>query len=379
MPSLEMQKERMDQKQLELKIKTLVTHESHIETELIKLQNEVKQIYYDDFKEIRKLQFTLVHNMRYLSRKNWRMRILQDYMDKMKLSVDLAYGGEIGMSDSADFMASVQIKGSTPVKFQCIEHDHDHFFVKMYFDTGSYTSADRSMRNDTTSLLQTMSHLFLVSEHYLDGSPLSMAEVRVIGGITDDCLILVHITLYSYKVINSGNISCVMHGKGRVSFSMERGEMFHMEPRDYCRNKCVEVGYRGFSNKYKNLPSQPSVQPSALQHFFQDYDRDNVPAPAPVLERAHQVAHDVLSADLRENEDLLTQLNAAQTEEPISKIGSYMGYVGVLISAVITIVLVLLCIRCRKKGKAGGGVIVQNIEMRRIRDRDDCPDESEEH
>ena len=93
---LELQKEKLDQKQLELKIKTVVTHESHIETELIKLQNEVKKIYYDDFKEICKLQFTITHNMRYLSRKQWRMRILQEYIDKMKVAVNLAYGGGDG-------------------------------------------------------------------------------------------------------------------------------------------------------------------------------------------------------------------------------------------------------------------------------------------
>ena len=90
------------------------------------------KIYYEDFKQIRKLEFTIVHNMRYLSRKNWRMRMLTEYMEKMKLAVDLAYGGSIGMSSSADLMASVQMKGSSPIQYHGIEHDDDHFYVRMY-------------------------------------------------------------------------------------------------------------------------------------------------------------------------------------------------------------------------------------------------------
>ena len=344
----ELQKEKMEEKQLEAKVKSIITHETHMQTELSRLEEEVKKIYYDDFKEIRKLQFAVMHNMRYLSRKSWRMRILQEYMEKMRIAIELAFGGEIGMSESADVMADAQIKGSSRVKFLTIEHDADHFFVKMYFDVGTFTTVDKSCKNDSTCLLQTTSRLYLVSEHFLDGTPISMAEVRVIRALSENCLTLVHLTLYSYKTIVSGNLTCYIFGKGKILYQLNRGDMLHIESRDFCRNECIEVGYKGYNNKKKNLPTQPTVQPAALQHFLTDVDLDNVPSPMLAMEKAHQVAHDMLNNDIRENEDLLEQLNAPQLDEPISTVGKYVGFVGAALSLVIVIVALILCFKCRK-------------------------------
>jgi len=49
-----------------------------MEKEIIALQDELKKIYYDDMKMIRKLEWNMIHTIRYLSRKSWRMEILSD-------------------------------------------------------------------------------------------------------------------------------------------------------------------------------------------------------------------------------------------------------------------------------------------------------------
>jgi hypothetical protein len=141
--------------------------------------------------------------------------------------------------------------------------------------------------------------------------------------------------------------------------------MLHIESRDYCRNECIEVGYKGYNNKKKNLPTQPTVQPSALQHFLKDVDLDSMPSPMLAMEKAHQVAHDMLNNDIRENEDLLEQLSAPQLDEPISTVGKYAGFVGAALSLVIVITALILCFKCRKGNSNNHKP--QNFELKRFR------------
>jgi hypothetical protein len=324
-----------------------------MDEEIIKLQAEMTKLYYEDYKAIRKLQFDMLHNSRYQSRKNFRMLLLNDYMAKMTLAIDIAFGGEAGMSASSELMAAIGIKGSTAVKFQQLDHDHDNFYSKMYFDTGSLTPTDRTKRNDSTVLLQTKTRLYLVSSQFLPGAALSMAEVRVVKGITADCSLMVHVNLNSYKVIHPGNLTCFIHGQGKVIYNLEEGDTLHLEGRDHCKNPCIEIGYRGYVNKHKNLPPQPPSQPVVLQHFFYDLDPEVVPAPMKVLEKAHQVSHDVLSVEIRENEAMLQQIRDKEVEvDTFSQVGVYTGYAGAAMSILIVIVLIGLCIKCRKKKTA---------------------------
>ncbi len=106
-----------------------------MEQEIIALQDELKKIYYEDMKLIRKLEWNLVHNSRYFSRKSWRMEILTDYMASMQIAIDLAFGGEIGMSESARIMATAGVKGATKIRFFNIEHDFDNYHNKDNFIT----------------------------------------------------------------------------------------------------------------------------------------------------------------------------------------------------------------------------------------------------
>jgi hypothetical protein len=369
-----MLKEREDERQLEIKVKSIITHETHLQTEMIKIQNEMQRAYYADTKAIKKLQFTVLHNSRYWSRKSWRIQVLNEYMASMKVAVNLAYGGQIDMYAAAEIHANLGMKGASPIKYQALEHDNDHFYLKMYFDIGAYTSFDRTYRNDSSSLIQTVSRLYLVSDRFIDGSPLSMAEVRVVKGIKEGCLTMIHITLYSYKVLTTGNITCFLFGKGRILYNMEKGDVLHLEGRDYCRNECIEVGFRGYTNRHKDLPVQPTVQPATLKQFFAETDLENMPSPMNMLEKAHQVSHDMLAADIRENEDLLMQLNTAPLE-PFSQAGTYAGYVGALISVVLCIVFIGMCIQCKKRKKNKN--LVKMKTFREIRDNDKEEEEEE--
>ena len=344
-----MEKEKADEQQLVGKIKSVLLHETHMESELIKLQNEMKQIYYDDFKAIRKLNFNMLHNARYTSRKNFRMMLLNEYMEKMKNAVDVSFGGEFGMSESADLMASIGIKGASPVRFHSLEADKDNFYLTMYFDSGTYTSVDRTSRNDSSILLQTMTRLYMVSSQFLIGSPLSIAEVRVVKGISDNCLTMVHLNLHSYKILTNGNITCSRNGKGKYFYTLKKGDMLNLEGRDYCRNECIELGYRGYTNKYRNLPILPPSQPAVLKHFFADPDPDNVPAPMEALEKSHQVSHDLLAVEIRENEDMLLELSTPKEPDVHATWGVYVGYIGAALSIIIGVIFIGMFIKCKKR------------------------------
>ena len=365
-------KEKEDERQLELKVKNILTHEIHMDQELSKLQEEMTKIYYEDFKQIRKLEFTIIHNSRYMSRKWWRMEILKDYMHMMNVAINLAYGGEIGMSASAEIMAAIGVKGSSNVKFLMTEHDDNNFYCRMYFDIGTYTSTDRTFRNDSTAFLQARNRLYIVSAHFLEGTPITMAEVRVIKSITDSCLIMVHTTLNTYRVVVGGNITCIRFGQSKTLLQMKAGEMLHLDGRDICRNECIEVGYKGYNRQHKELPPQPSIQPASLQHFFQEVDEEKMPAPMKSMELLHQVSHDILATDIRENEDMLMQLS--QPRDDYVPYSAYSGYFGAALSVLLAIVFLAMCIKCHRRRAADR----ESIEMRTYKELSRREDKGEE-
>jgi len=194
-----------------------------------------------------------------------------------------------------------------------------------------------------------MTRLYIVSSHFLVGAALSIAEVRVIKSITPECLTMIHVNLYSYKIISSGNITCFRYGKGRQIFDMNKGDMLHLEGRDYCWNSCIEVGYRGYTNKYKNLPAQPASQPPVLQHFFYDVDPENIPSPMKALEKAHQISHDVLSFEIRENQDMLQQLDTAGQMDTVYQVSTYTGFFGAVLSLILGLIFIGMCVKCQRQ------------------------------
>ena len=344
-----------------------------MESELIKLQTELKQIYYDDYKAIHKIQFNMLHNARYNSRKNFRMMLLSEYMTKMRDAIDISFGSEVGMAASADIMAAVGIKGASPVRFHSLEIDHDNFHLTMYFDSGTYTTIDRTVRNDSAMLLQTMTRVYIVSSQFMAGSPLSMAEVRVIKGIQPGCLLMVHINLHSYKVIASGTIACSKGGKGKYEYELKKGDFLYLEGRDYCRNDCIEMGYRGFTNKYKTLPPLPSSQPAMLKHFFAEFDADSMPSPVKALDKQHQVSHDVLSVEIRENQDMLLELSTPRDDDTVSQIGIYAGYIGSILSMILGIVFISMCIKCKNKKAVQHQIPMKTFKI--LKDQEEAEEE----
>jgi hypothetical protein len=345
-----------------------------MEQEIIALQDEIKKIYYEDMKLIRKLEWNLVHTSRYFSRKSWRMEILTDYMASMQIAIDLAFGGEIGMSESARIMASAGVKGATKIRFFNIEHDNDNFFIKMYCDIGAYTTADKTYRNDSTVLIQTRTRVYLVSEHYVDGTTLGMQEVRVVKAITPTCMIMVHTALNSYKVVNGGNITCYRFGIGKRQYTLAKGNFLHLEDRDTCKNECIEVGYRGFNNKHQDLPAQPNIQPADLQHFYQEIDIEKLPSPISI-DKAHQISHDMLAGDIRQNEDMLVQINE---EQNVVRAANYSGYVGSILSIIVIALILAVCIRfkCQKCKRQKKETIVKMKTFRQL-NTDEAQDEEE--
>lgn len=344
-----------------------------MEQEIISLQDELKKIYYEDMKLIRKLEWNMIHTVRYLSRKSWRIEILSDYMTSMQMAIDLVFGGEIGMSEAAKIMAAAGVKGASKIRYHNIEHDHDNFYVKMYCDIGAYTTTDKTIRNDTTVLIQTRTRVYLVSEHYIDGNTLGMQEVRVIKAITPTCMTMVHTALNSYKVITGGNITCFRFGVGKRQYTMQKGNFLHLEDRDTCRNECIEVGYRGFNNKHKDIPAQPNIQPADLQHFYQEMDVERIPAPMNI-DKAHQISHDMLAGDIRQNEDMLVQISEEQT---IGRAVNYSGYAGAALSLIVLALILAVCIRfkcqkCKNQKKAA------TIQMKTFKQLNTDDDQGEE-
>ena len=284
------------------------------------------------------------------------MEVLQDYMNSQQVAVNLAYGGEIGLAESSTIMAAVGIKGATRIKFFNIETDWHTFMCNMYFDIGAITTIDKTTRNDTTVLLQTRTRLYLVSEHYVDGTPLGMEEVRIVKTITPGCLLLVHTALHSYRVITGGNITCYRYGVGKRNYVLKAGNTLHLEGRDTCSNECLEIGFRGYNTMHKELAAQPSVHPVKLSHFMQDMEDDELPSPQKPLDKVHQVMHDIMAGDIRENEDLLLELSEKKHEKWIS----YSGIVGAALSILLTVVFLALCLRCQKQRKSNSSHITND-------------------
>ena len=151
----------------------------------------------------------------------------------------------------------------------------------------------------------------------------------------------------------------------------------HLEGRDYCRNECIEMGYRGYTNKYKTLPPLPPSQPAVLKHFFADFDRDNVPAPIKALEKSHQVSHDLLAVEIRENQDMLLELSTPSDTDTVSQIGLYMSYIGTTISIILGIVFIGMCIKCRSQRPKNEQHQISMKNMRILKVQEDNEEEED--
>jgi hypothetical protein len=323
----------------------MLLHEINLDQELSKLQTEIGTMINEEQKAIRKMEWRQFHDNMYWSRKSWRMEVMDEYMKVQARAINIAYGGELSMAESAEVMAEIGTRGATALRHFSLETDWHSLTSIMYFDIGAYSHIDRSPRNDSTTIIQTATRVYLVSEHFVLGSPLSMAEVRITKSITAECALLVHITLRSYKVIRKGNITCYFHGRKKSTFLLT-GAALHLGEHDNCRNDCINIGFSGYTTMHKNLPQQPKLHPASLAQFYFDENMERVIAPSSTLNTAHQMSHDILAQDIQESQDMIEEMN--NEVKPIAT-ESYAGIFGALLSMGIGGGLLAICIKIRCK------------------------------
>ena len=66
--------------------------------------------------------------------------------------------------------------------------------------------------------------------------------------------------------------------------------------------------------------------------------------------------HDIMAGDIRENEDILLELNSQKHEKWVS----YSGIVGAALSILLSAVFLALCLRCQKQRRNNSSNISNN-------------------
>jgi hypothetical protein len=310
------------------------------------------------------------------------MMLLDEYMERLEAVVETAYAGAASVSESARIMASVGTKGHGTVKHHSLRLLNEHtFMATSFYEVGKSTPVFRTQRNDTSVLMQTQTRTYLTSKHALPGAPLSMTDARVTGPITGDCALVVHTANGLYKVVQAGNITCYAYGNRKVNYTLKKGGALHLDARDQCLNDCIHIGFDAFRITYKELPTQPSVHPPSLELW--SAEPDNLVSPQRASDSMHQVIHDHMQHDIREAQDMLSDMNADNQQIGTSHV---FGLTSIAISAGIAIVFCALIARCtirRRKALAGEDrkhtAKTRNIRMKELKkdDKDDEDDETE--
>jgi hypothetical protein len=72
------------------------------------------------------------------------------------------------------------------------------------------------------------------------------------------------------------------------------------------------------------------------------------------LDNAHQIIHDMMTKDIKDNEDIIQEIRDSQNNENIDW-GFHMGTMGVAVSVITALSLLLVCVRCAwlRRNKAG--------------------------
>jgi hypothetical protein len=339
------------EKELERKVRTIIKHETDMATTLDTFGKEITAIYYDEQKAHRKLEWNADMTFSYWSRKNYRDMLLKEYMDRQTAALATAFAGYATASESAGVIASIGIRGFSTVYQHSLTANEDTLQSNTFFDIGTMTPVYRTARNDSTTQLQTTTKTYLVSEHYLEGSALTMAETRIIAPITNGCALMVHITQGHYKITQSGNLTCKNLGKEKaITHSCKKGGSIYLARTDKCKNTCIQIGQTGYQRTYRSLHTQPSMHPPTLKVF--SYTEENRNAPIRTTEGAHQVAHDLLTGDIRENKDLLEQM--ADNDAKYDR-GHTFGLVGMITSTLVVMFLLYGVFMCTR-GRAISGI-----------------------
>jgi len=260
----------------------------------------------------------------------------------MERALSIAHGTEGTVSQSATIMYNIGVKGHGLVKHSSLEIGTDLFISNTFVDVGTHTSEMRTIRNDTTIVIQTKSRLYLVSQHMLEGSPLSMMDTRITAPITADCALIIHSTLGHYKVVQAGTITCTKRNNSKKTYKLIICDSMHLENTDNCMNACSAVGYHGYHRQDRNMPTMPSVHPPKVISYY--HNTAEIPSPRRTADHTHQIAHDMLTHNIQENEDMM--LNMGEISAGVAGAGRVYGFTGLALSLCCVVAVLLIVLRC---------------------------------
>jgi hypothetical protein len=275
----------------------------------------------------------------------WRLRLLDQYTATMEHAILTAYNGEASLEQSASIMAQLGMRGVGTVKHLGLNISAHTFTANTFFEIGAHTTAIRTPRNDSSVILQTRTRMYLVSQSMLEGSPLSMRETRITAPLTADCALIIHSNLGHYKVVQAGGLDCRNRDGSTQHYELKLGVSVHLDSSDVCSNRCLAIGHIGYHTQHRSLAMMPSVHPPSLIVYQEN--GDDGPSPRRVADRSHQVAHDIISNDIRSNRDMIGEFEDRYHAGP--DLGHVTGSVGAVLSLLCTLAVLFVVLRCARR------------------------------
>ncbi len=78
-----------------------------------------------------------------------------------------------------------------------------------------------------------------------------MMDTRLVAPITEDCALVVHSTLGHYKCVQGGKLTCYKHGDSKRIYTLSKGDLLFLDPRDTCTSTCTQKRH---STGYHKVP-----------------------------------------------------------------------------------------------------------------------------
>ena len=272
--------------------------------------------------------------------------MLSRYMEVQKEHISAAYTGTISTTHAAKIMATTGIKGTGTIWHHSMQNLKDSIAATVFFDIGTTTSTTQLRHNDSTVTMQTNTRLYLVSQHRSAGTPLSMADTRIMAPITAECATLVHLQQGTYRVVQGGTITCTSHLGVTSTVELQAGETMHIDRRSTCNSTCIEIGHRPFVSIRKSMPDQPTVHHSKmLAGIIAPKDRSDTPHLH--MGRGggqHDTEHNLLGAHIREAQEMIDELHSTIS---IPDARANLGLVGLICALLVALLLLFILVRWR--------------------------------
>jgi uncharacterized FlaG/YvyC family protein len=178
----------------------------------------------------------------------------------------------------------------------------------------------------------------------MEGSALSMQEVRVVAPIKEECAFFIHIQHGRYQAIQGGTINCMEHSVAYARTTLEKGSTIHIDEKEHCVNTCIQIGSQGYmrEDRYEYMHAQPTVHPADMKQFQHDKRSGDQTAPHKDkrMDDGHQRIHDQMVQDICDSEDIIQKIRDSQD----SKIdfGMHFSIAGVIVSVLTVFSLLLI-------------------------------------